>query len=83
MLCSPSLPRCQKYRSFYREGIRSVGVDPIIADAEVTRATFYRHYTAKDDLVVAYLEAADRPARIALQEALLEARSRWNLPTAS
>jgi AcrR family transcriptional regulator len=40
---------------FYGEGIRAVGVDRVIAEAGVTRATLYRHFPSKDDLVVAYL----------------------------
>ncbi len=43
---------------FYAEGINSVGVDYIVAAAKVTRATFYRHFPSKDDLVLAYLQAA-------------------------
>ncbi|MEU7928295.1 TetR/AcrR family transcriptional regulator [Micromonospora sp. NPDC049107] len=42
-------------RIFYSEGIHSVGVDRIIAEAKVTRATFYRHFPSKDDLILAYL----------------------------
>jgi len=40
---------------FYAEGIGSVGVDRIVSAAKVTRATFYRHFPGKEDLVVAYL----------------------------
>ncbi|MFI6782153.1 TetR/AcrR family transcriptional regulator [Micromonospora sp. NPDC050276] len=40
---------------FYAEGIHSVGVDRIIAEAKVTRATFYRHFPSKEDLILAYL----------------------------
>ncbi|MFI7492725.1 TetR/AcrR family transcriptional regulator [Micromonospora echinaurantiaca] len=50
-------------RIFYGEGIHSVGVDRIIAEAKVTRATFYRHFPGKEDLVVAYLKAADQAIR--------------------
>ena len=41
---------------FYREGIRATGVDRIIADAGVTKVTFYRHYPSKNDLIEAFLE---------------------------
>ena len=52
-------------RLFYREGIHSVGVDRIIAEAGVTRATFYRHFPGKEDLVLAYLtEAGDAVRRL-------------------
>lgn len=48
---------------FYAEGLHSVGVDRIISSAPVTRATFYRHFPSKDDLVVAYLTEADQAIR--------------------
>ncbi|CAG7649929.1 TetR/AcrR family transcriptional regulator [Actinacidiphila bryophytorum] len=50
-------------RIFYAEGIHSVGVDRIIAEAQVTRATLYRHFTGKEDLILAYLQLADRAIR--------------------
>jgi AcrR family transcriptional regulator len=43
-------------RLFYAEGVHTVGVDRIIAEAGVAKATFYHHFKAKDDLVCAYLE---------------------------
>jgi AcrR family transcriptional regulator len=43
---------------FYAEGINSVGVDRIVSDSKVTRATFYRHFPSKQDLVLAYLQTA-------------------------
>jgi AcrR family transcriptional regulator len=48
---------------FYAEGIHAVGVDRILAEAKGTRATFYRHFPGKEDLVVAYLQAADAAIR--------------------
>lgn len=47
---------------FFREGIRSVGIDRIIAEADIAKATLYRHFPSKEDLVLAYL--ADRHARV-------------------
>lgn len=44
---------------FYARGIRAVGVDLIIAESGVAKATFYKHFPAKDDLVVAYLDRVD------------------------
>jgi AcrR family transcriptional regulator len=43
---------------FYREGINNVGVERIVSEANVTRATFYRHFPSKEHLVLAYLQAA-------------------------
>lgn len=48
------------FRLFYARGIRAVGVDLIIAESGVAKATFYRHFPAKDDLALAYLDTVDR-----------------------
>ncbi|MQY40851.1 hypothetical protein SRB17_88840 [Streptomyces sp. RB17] len=50
-------------RIFYEEGIHSVGVDRIVTEAQVTRATFYRHFPSKEDLVLAYLDEMHRAER--------------------
>ena len=47
---------------FARNGIGPTGVDTLIASAGVAKATFYRHFPSKDDLIVAWL---------------LDRRSRW------
>ena len=54
---------------FYREGIHAVGVDRIVSEAGVTRATFYRHFPSKEDLVEAYLGVEDSHIRSALEGA--------------
>ena len=41
---------------FYREGIRSTGIDTVIERARVTKVTFYRHFKSKNELILAYLE---------------------------
>ena len=40
---------------FYAEGIRAVGIDRVIAEAGVAKATFYHHFASKDELVRGYL----------------------------
>ncbi|MCX8998189.1 TetR/AcrR family transcriptional regulator [Rhizobiaceae bacterium BDR2-2] len=40
---------------FYSEGIRAVGIDRIVEEANVAKATLYRHFPSKDHLVAAYL----------------------------
>ncbi|HEU5037910.1 MAG TPA: TetR/AcrR family transcriptional regulator [Nocardioides sp.] len=47
------------FRLFYAHGVRSVGVDRIIAESGVAKATFYKHFPGKDDLVVSYLDKVD------------------------
>jgi AcrR family transcriptional regulator len=44
---------------FYREGIRAVGIDTIIARSGVAKMSLYRNFASKDDLVVAFLQYRD------------------------
>lgn len=46
-------------RLFYQEGIRAVGIDRIIAEAEVAKMSLYKHFPSKDDLIVAVLKHRD------------------------
>src|SRR5213593_4680761 len=41
---------------FYAEGVHVVGVDRIVERAGVTKATLYKSFGSKEDLVRAYLE---------------------------
>ena len=54
---------------FYAKGIHAVGIDEILSRAQVTRATFYRHFPSKDDLIVQYIRTADRGIRDAVAAA--------------
>jgi AcrR family transcriptional regulator len=40
---------------FYAEGLRATGIDRVIAEAGVTKVTFYRHFPSKNDLILTYL----------------------------
>jgi AcrR family transcriptional regulator len=44
---------------FYQQGIRAVGVDLVVEQAGVAKASLYRHFRTKDDLVVAFLQRMD------------------------
>ncbi|ALC83900.1 MULTISPECIES: TetR/AcrR family transcriptional regulator [Bacillus] len=44
---------------FYREGIRSISMDTIVERSGVSKATLYRHFPTKDDLIMAYLKEVD------------------------
>jgi AcrR family transcriptional regulator len=41
---------------FYQNGIRATGVATIISHAGVAKATFFHHFPAKSDLVIAWLQ---------------------------
>ena len=44
------------YELFGREGFHTVGLDRILADAGVSKQTFYNHFQSKDDLILAVLD---------------------------
>ncbi|MFD2744307.1 MULTISPECIES: TetR/AcrR family transcriptional regulator [Sphingobacterium] len=44
-------------RLFHRQGYNSTGINQIIREANVAKATFYQHFKSKDELCVAYLHA--------------------------
>jgi AcrR family transcriptional regulator len=48
------------FRLFYAHGPRGVGVDTVIAESGVAKATLYKHFPRKDDLVLAYLDKVDQ-----------------------
>jgi AcrR family transcriptional regulator len=48
------------YELFSCRGVRSVGVDELIEHAGVAKATLYRHFPSKDELVLAFLERRER-----------------------
>jgi AcrR family transcriptional regulator len=66
------------YELFSRRGIRAVGVDEVIERAGVAKATLYRHFPSKDDLVLAFLGLRERRWTRELVEA--GARSRGEKP---
>ena len=53
---------------FYEDGIRNVGVDRIISVSSVTKATFYKHYRAKDNLIVEYISSRHETVRANVEE---------------
>ncbi len=48
------------YGLFSRRGVRDVGIDEIVAEAGIAKATLYRHFQSKDDLVLAFLELREQ-----------------------
>src|SRR5215472_14779121 len=60
------------YELFSRRGIRAVGTDEVIERAGVARATLYRHFATKDELVLAVLQRREE----VWTHGLIEAQSR-------
>jgi AcrR family transcriptional regulator len=50
-------------RLFYREGVRAVGIDRVLAEADAAKASLYQHFGCKDQLVASYLERRTVDAR--------------------
>ncbi len=63
------------FRLFYARGPRGVGVDTVIAESGVAKATLYKHFPRKDDLVLAYLDKVDQAWFGALRAAARDAGS--------
>lgn len=59
-------------RLFYNEGIRAVGIDRLISESEVTKATFYKHYGSKDRLIVEYISQRHLLVRESVDELIRE-----------
>jgi AcrR family transcriptional regulator len=48
------------YALFSRHGVRSTGIDRIVAESRVAKMTLYRHFPSKEHLVVAFLELREQ-----------------------
>src|SRR5271156_4679671 len=44
---------------FYQRGVRAVGVDLVVEEADVAKTSLYRHFRTKDDLIAAFLQRED------------------------
>ena len=55
---------------FHRHGVHATSVDDIVTAANLTKPTLYRHFSSKEDLVVACLREEGRQTRRALAEAV-------------
>ena len=66
------------YELFSRRGVRGVGIDEVITNASVAKATLYRHFKSKDELVLAFLQQREELWTRGWVEA--EARRRGETP---
>ena len=68
------------YELFSHRGIHDVGVDELVARAGVAKATLYKHFPSKDELVLAFLEQREQIWTYGWVEG--EARRRGGTPEA-
>jgi AcrR family transcriptional regulator len=54
-------------RLFYKEGVRAVGIDRVLAEAGAAKASLYSHFGCKDDLVAAHVERRVTDARTQIE----------------
>ena len=66
------------YELFSHRGVHDVGIDELIERAGVAKATLYRHFRSKDELVLAFLEQREQLWTYGWVEA--EARRRGETP---
>jgi AcrR family transcriptional regulator len=45
---------------FYRQGYNATGINQVISEADIARASLYNHFPSKTDLLHAYLEQKDK-----------------------
>ena len=55
---------------FYSRGFQAVGLDTVIAEAGVTKTTFYKHFDGKDDLMVEAVRRRDAWENVAWDRAV-------------
>jgi AcrR family transcriptional regulator len=59
-------------RLFYQEGVRAVGIDRVLAEADAAKASLYQHFGCKDQLVASYLERRTEYARAHIETYLAD-----------
>ncbi len=55
-------------RLFYEQGYLATGINQIIAEAQVAKASFYQHFPSKEALVLEYIEAYNTELRMKLRQ---------------
>ena len=59
-------------RLFYSEGVRAVGIDRVLTEADAAKASLYQHFGCKDQLVASYLERKTGDARVHIEAYLAD-----------
>jgi len=53
---------------FYRDGFRNVGIDQVLDDVGISKTAFYKHFTCKEELMLAALEMENQWLRQTFME---------------
>ncbi|MGF1482304.1 MAG: TetR/AcrR family transcriptional regulator [Cyanophyceae cyanobacterium] len=59
-------------RLFYEQGYQATGVNQIIAEAQVCKASFYQHFPSKEALVLEYIETHHRDFMRRIKQAVAQ-----------
>ena len=57
-------------RLFYEFGLRAIGIDRVIAEAGIAKATLYRHFPTKELLIATYLSRRSEEVIVTLEAQL-------------
>lgn len=75
LLGAPEIPKRGRDRLvalamelFYRHGFNAIGVDHVLAEAGVSKTTFYKHFNSKTELMVAVVEMREIAARAGAED---------------
>jgi AcrR family transcriptional regulator len=63
------------YELFSARGVRDVGVDELVERAGVAKATLYRHFSSKDELILAFLQLREKRWTLGWLEESVRARA--------
>lgn len=56
-------------RLFYQQGYNSTGINQIIDEADISKASLYQHFKSKEDLLLEYLEIVSAETMLNLKNA--------------
>ena len=59
---------------FYSRGYNLVGINEIIEESDIAKATLYSHFKSKEDILMAYLDHKDKTLFASMKEHLVKKR---------